>query len=68
MDKITVPFEDFEHLYKIAKKGKLKELRFELVVGSLFPDIMDNIKEEMKRQHALGFAEGLKSTENEKEV
>lgn len=65
MDKITVPFEEFEHLYKIAKKGKLKELRFELVVGSLFPDIMDNIKEEMRRQHALGYTEGLK--ENEKQ-
>ena len=65
MDKITVPFEEFEHLYKIAKKGKLKELRFELVVGSLFPNIMDNIKEEMRRQHALGYMEGLK--ENEKQ-
>ena len=46
-------------------KAKLKELRFELVVGSLFPDVMNNIKEEMRRQHALGYTEGLK--ENEKQ-
>ena len=64
MDKITVPFEDFEHLYKIAKKGKLKELRFELVVGSLFPDIMDNIKEEMRRQYTLGYIEGQKEVKD----
>ncbi len=60
MDKITVPFERFEHLYKTVKKAKLKELRFELVMSSLFPDIMDNIKEEMRRQYTLGYAEGLK--------
>ena len=65
MDNITVPFEDFERLYNVARKAKLKELRFELVVSSLFPDIMENIKEEMRKQHALGYAEGLK--ENEKQ-
>lgn len=60
MDKIVVPFETFEHLYKIAKKGKLKELRFELIMSSLFPHIMDNINEEMRRQYTKGYAEGLK--------
>lgn len=65
MDNIVVSFEEFEQLYNVARKAKLKELRFELVVGSLFPDVMDNIKEEMRRQHALGYTEGLK--ENEKQ-
>lgn len=65
MDNITVSFEDFEHLYNVVRKAKLKELRFELVVGSLFPDIMNNIKEEMRKQHALGFAEGQKQNEKE---
>lgn len=65
MDNITVPFEDFERLYNVVRKAKLKELRFELIVSSLFPDIMENIKKEMRKQHALGYAEGLK--ENEKQ-
>lgn len=65
MDNIVVSFEEFEQLYNVARKAKLKELRFELVVGSLFPDVMNNIKEEMRRQHALGYTEGLK--ENEKQ-
>ena len=65
MDNIVVSFEEFEQLYNVVRKAKLKELRFELVVGSLFPDVMNNIKEEMRRQHALGFAEGQKSNEQE---
>ena len=65
MDNMVVSFEEFEQLYNVARKAKLKELRFELVVGSLFPDVMNNIKEEMRRQHALGYTEGLK--ENEKQ-
>lgn len=63
MDNIVVSFEEFEQLYNVARKAKLKELRFELVVGSLFPDVMNNIKEEMRRQYTLGFAEGQKSNE-----
>ena len=65
MDNIVVSFEEFEQLYNVARKAKLKELRFELVVGSLFPDVMNNIKEEMRRQYTLGFAEGQKSNEQE---
>ena len=63
MDNIVVSFEDFEHLYNVVRKAKLKELRFELVVGSLFPDVMENIKKEMHRQHAMGYAEGIKDSE-----
>ena len=65
MDNIVVSFEEFEQLYNVVRKAKLKELRFELVVGSLFPDVMNNIKEEMRRQYTLGFAEGQKSNEQE---
>ena len=63
MDNIVVSFEKFEHLYNLAKDGNLKQLRFELVMSALFPDILDNIKEEMSRQHTLGYIEGQKSIE-----
>ena len=61
MDNIVVSFERFEHLYNLAKDGNLKELRFELVMSALFPDVLDNIKEELSRQHTLGFIEGQQS-------
>lgn len=61
MDKITVSREKFNKIYEIIKKQKLKEISFEFLVGSCFPDVMNNIKEEMRRQHAQGYAEGLKA-------
>ena len=63
MDKITVSREKFNKVCEIIKKQKLKEISFEFLVGSCFPDIMNNIKEEMRRQHAQGYAEGLKANE-----
>lgn len=63
MDKITVSREKFNKVYEIIKKQKLKEISFEFLVGSCFPDVMNNIKEEMRRQHAQGYTEGLKANE-----
>ena len=67
MDNIVVSFEEYENLYNLAKRGKLKELRFELVMSALFPSVYDNIKEEMMRQHTLGYAEGVKSAQEKSE-
>lgn len=63
MDKITVEFRVLENIYKLLKKQGVTEVSFEFLIGSCFPHIMDNIKDEMKRQHAMGFAEGLKESE-----
>ena len=65
MDNITTTFEDLEHVYQLAKRQNLDEIRFEFIMSALFPDIYQNIKEEMMRQHALGFAEGRKSIEED---
>jgi tRNA U54 and U55 pseudouridine synthase Pus10 len=65
--KITVDFEKFKKVYKAAKQAKVKEVSFEYVVGSLFPNIIDNIKEEIRHQHALGYAEGLKEGQTNEE-
>ena len=66
MDNITTTFEDLEHVYQFAKQRDLDEIRFEFIMSALFPDIYQNIKEEMMRQHALGFVEGRKSIEEDK--
>lgn len=63
MDNITTTFKDLENVYQFAKQRDLDEIRFEFIMSALFPDIYQNIKEEMMRQHALGFAEGRKSIE-----
>ena len=60
MKHITVKRETLDKVYKAVKKHDMKEITFEFLVGSCFPDIMNNIKEEMRRQYTLGYTEGLK--------
>ena len=65
MDKITTKMETLTKVYKILKKNHIKEVSFEFLVGSCFPNVMDNIKEEMRRQYTMGYVEGQKDR-NEK--
>ena len=63
MEHIVVSRENFNKVAKAIQKHNMKEITFEFIVGSCFPDIMKNIKEEMRRQYTLGYAEGLKRGE-----
>ena len=65
MDKITTKMETLTKVYKILKKNNIEEVSFEFLVGSCFPNVMDNIKEEMRRQYTIGYVEGQKDR-NEK--
>lgn len=60
MEHITVTREIFDKVAKAIQKNNMKEITFEFIVGSCFPDIMNNIKEEMRRQYTLGYVEGQK--------
>ena len=64
MNKLVVERKKIEKICKSLKERKVEEVSFEFLIGSCFPHALDNIKEEMRRQHALGYAEGIK--ENEK--
>ena len=58
MDKIITKMETLTKVYKILKKNNIEEVSFEFLVGSCFPNVMDNIKEEMRRQYTMGYVEG----------
>lgn len=64
MEHITVNVKTLDKIYKIIKEKNITEVPFEFLIGSCFPNIMDNIKTEMKRQHAMGYAEGLKESDS----
>lgn len=71
MDKLMVETEILNKIIKELKHRKIKEVSFEFLVGSCFPTALENIKSEMRRQHAMGYAEGLKNsstTENAEEI
>lgn len=64
MDKITVTYGKLKKIMKQLRQMNFQdsdEVSFEFIIGSCFPDIYNNIQEEMRRQHAMGYAEGLKS-------
>lgn len=42
------------------------ELSFEFIIGSLFPDVYNNILEALNREHTLGYMEGLKENESKR--
>jgi hypothetical protein len=67
MDKITVTYGKLKKIMKQLRQMNFQdsdEVSFEFIIGSCFPDIYNNIQEEMRRQHAMGYAEGLKSGKN----
>ncbi len=61
MEHITVNRETFDKMTQAIHKHDMKEIAFEFIVGSCFPNIMNNIKEEMRRQYTLGYVEGQKN-------
>ena len=66
---LVVEYKKFKKVYQAIKDHNIKEISFEFLVGSCFPDALKNIKEEMRRQYTLGYTEGLKEGKqiNEKE-
>ena len=65
MKHITVDKKTFDKMANAINKHDMKEITFEFIVGSCFPHIMDNIKEEMRRQYTLGYIEGQKEGSND---
>ncbi len=68
MDELTVKTEFLNKLLKELKKRDVEEVSFEFLIGSCFPTVMDNIKNEMRKQHAMGYAEGLRSCTSTSDV
>lgn len=71
MEQITVKYSKLKAMIKALNKTKPKDdddITFEFIIGSLFPDILDNIKKEMMRQHAMGYAEGLRDSTSMQDV
>ena len=72
MDKITVSFKKLKKIVEVLEECDFKpddEVAFEYIIGSLFPNVADNIKDALLYEHTAGFIEGLntKMEEEEKE-
>ena len=59
-DITKVKVAKIEKICKILKDNKVEETSFEFIIGSLFPKVYENVKEELRRQYTLGYSEGLR--------
>ena len=60
IDDLKIDIEKFNKIVKAIRKSEMKEISFEFLIGSCFPHVLQNIKEEMRRQYTLGYVEGQK--------
>ena len=63
IDDLKIDYKKFKKVFQAVKDHNMKEISFEFLVGSCFPNALQNIKDEMKRQYTLGYAAGLKDKE-----
>ena len=59
MSDLVVEYKKFKKVYNAIKNNNIKEISFEFLVGSCFPDALQNIKEEMRSQYTKGYIDGL---------
>ena len=59
-DITKVETKKIEGMYGVLKDNNIEEASFEFVIGSLFPKVYENIKEELRLQYTLGYTAGLK--------
>ena len=63
MNDLKVKVKFLDEMIKRLKKDKLDEVSFEFIIGSCFPDALENIKTELRKQYTIGYTEGLKESQ-----
>ena len=70
MDKLTVKFELLERIVRFLRRDGAQpdtEVSFEFLVGSCFPNALENIKLALREEYTKGYLDGLKENQNEEQ-
>ena len=62
IDDLKVETKGLSSMVKKLKKNNIKEVSFEFLIASCFPNALKNIKEEMRMQYTQGYAAGLQES------
>ena len=65
IDDLIIEREKLQKILKITEEKNIDKISFEFLVGSCFPNALNNIKEEMRHQYTLGYIEGQKEGKND---
>lgn len=66
-NNLTCSFKKLKKIVNHLKRAGMtnsSEIHFEFLVGSCFPNVLENIKAEMMNQHSKGYAEGYEEGKN----
>lgn len=66
MDRIECDFKRLKKIVSHCKRTGMtnsSKISFEFIVGSCFPNVLENIKTEMKNQYTQGYMQALKDNE-----
>lgn len=69
MDDITVKYGTLKKIMKAIEKTNPTdnfEVTFEFLIGSCFPDILNNIKTEIHKQYTKGYVDGKRELKESK--
>ena len=61
-----IPLGDLRNfMKKLEDKPDDTQITFEFMCGSFFPNIMNNVYDELKRENVRGFKDGYEAAKNE---
>ena len=68
MDNLSVKFEFLEKLVRRLRKSGAQantDVSFEFIVGSCFPDALENMKLALRTEYTKGYLDGQKENQDE---
>lgn len=71
MDKITVKYNTLIKMVKALDRINPTDdtdVSFEYIVGSCFPDVLQNIKQAMRNQYTQGYITGLREGKSDEKT
>lgn len=64
MENLKVSVKKLTKICDMLKQTGQTEASFEYIVGSCFPNVMDNIKKYVHQQYTMGYVKGLEEAKD----
>ena len=71
MEELVVKYKTLKKVISILEDRNTKpndDVKFEFIIGSCFPTIYQNIKEEMRKRYTQGYIDGSEAQQQSDEV
>lgn len=71
MEDLVVKYKTLKKIIGILEDRDTKpddDVKFEFIIGSCFPTVYQNIKEEMRKQYTQGYIDGSEAQQQSDEV